>query len=194
MDQLPKDNVLAVSLAVQEQRNLVQDAITELEQAKTDQKSSQIPDDEEDEDFEADDKWTANELSAVAPALGLLKTSQALLKRIEMSCRKNGSTFASETSCHELDDILDHCEEISPLADDLAMSLYPPLSVEEVDKNGAKLSNKCLEIINVQLRQKHFVTPEELDDWGAFLLKALTHNSDKLKAALVVCGLGNVAI
>ena len=90
----------------QEQRNLVQDALRELEESKKLQ--------EEDEDLEEDEKWSEAELILLAPAMGLIKTANAVLKRIQSSIKQNGNPYEFK-SVKDMDDILLQCQKISPM-------------------------------------------------------------------------------
>ena len=170
---VPRNNVQAVCQALQEQRNLVQDALAELEEAKTNMATDMDDDDE---------KWSETELTILPPALGLLKSAQALLKKIQMSLKQNGQSFVSE-SINEMDDILVHCQKISPLVDDLAMPLYPPMALEEIETQSNALSQEVKALIQ-KLEAIHFVLKKDYEQWGSFLVKAIDHNMSKLEVAL----------
>jgi len=171
---IPRDNVQAVNLKIQDQRNLVQDALSELE----DSKKIQCEEDFEDED----EKWSEAELSLLAPSMGLIKTANATLKRIQTSLKQNGNPYELK-SVQDMDSILSHCEKISPLVDDLALPLYPPMSLDEVENESKNLSKELIHIIN-SLKTLHFVTEKECEEWVAFLLKAIDHNITKINVAL----------
>jgi hypothetical protein len=75
---LPQNNVDAVAQDILEQKSLVHDALNELEEAKCLQKE---------EDIDENDKWNDIEMVLLPPALGLLKTAQALLKKIHSTLK-----------------------------------------------------------------------------------------------------------
>lgn len=155
-----KDNIQAVCAQIQDQRNLVQDALDELEESK-----------EETED-----------LDLLAPAMGLIKTSLAITKKIQSSIKQNGDNF-NQKSVQDMDKILEHCQKLSPLVDDLAMPLYPPMCADEIEVQS-KILTQCLEELIRSLKSVHFVSAKEYDEWCSFLLKAVNHNSSKLDVAL----------
>ena len=163
-------------IMLQNEKDLVQDALTELEDAKKYYTKSDVEIDE-------DEKWSEAEMKLVAPSIGLLKTAMATLKRIQTSLLQNGNANELKT-VQEMDDILSHCQKISPLVDDLALSLYPPISLDDVEAESKNLSQELIEIIN-KLKTVHFVTDKEYDEWGTFILKAIDHNMTKINVALV---------
>ena len=67
--------------------------------------------------------------------------------------------------------------------DDLALPLYPPMSLEEVENESKNLSQELIEIIN-SLKTVHFVSDKDCEEWAAFLLKAVDHNMTKINLAL----------
>lgn len=175
-NKMPRCNKMAVHQMIQNEKDLVQDALTELEDAKKYYTKSDVEIDE-------DEKWSEAEMKLVAPSIGLLKTAMATLKRIQTSLLQNGNANELKT-VQEMDDILSHCQKISPLVDDLAMPLYPPISLDDVEAESKNLSQELIEIIN-KLKTVHFVTDKEYDEWGTFILKAIDHNMTKINVALV---------
>ena len=87
---VPRNNVLAVCASMQAQRNLVQDALQELEDAKNLQLNDENVDENDDliDDFEA--RWSEVELTVLAPAIGLLKAAQAMLKKVQIALKDKG--------------------------------------------------------------------------------------------------------
>ena len=53
-------------------------------------------------------------LSLLAPSMGLIKTANAVLKRIQTSLKENGHPYEFEF-VQDMDNILSHCQKISPL-------------------------------------------------------------------------------
>ena len=172
--------------AIHGQRNLVQDAIQELEDTKNLQNDGDIDED----DFET--KWTEVELTVLGPALGLLKTAQALLKKINLALKEKGNSFDYK-SVTEMDEILKEILKISPLVDDFALSLYPSLTASEIDINKKSLIQHCQSMLD-HLKSVHFVQSKDLEQWGNFLIKALNHNQSKLDIALTQLKLTEVEI
>ena len=87
---VPRNNVLAVCQSMQAERNLVQDALQELEEAKNLQLNEDNVDENDDliDDFEA--RWSEIELTVLAPAIGLLKAAQAMLKKVQIALKEKG--------------------------------------------------------------------------------------------------------
>ena len=73
--------------------------------------------------------------------------------------------------------------QFSLQVDDLALPLYPPMSLDEVENESKNLSKELIHIIN-SLKTLHFVTEKECEEWVAFLLKAIDHNITKINVAL----------
>ena len=67
--------------------------------------------------------------------------------------------------------------------DDLALPLYPPMALDEVENESKNLSQELIEIIN-SLKTVHFVSDKDCEEWAAFLLKAVDHNMTKINLAL----------
>ena len=61
----------------------------------------------------------------------------------------------------------------------MALPLYPPMSLDEVENESKNLSQELIEIIN-SLKTVHFVSDKDCDEWAEFLLKALDHNMTKI--------------
>merc|ERR1712141_254483 len=167
---LSKNNVQAVCQSIQAQRNLVQDAIQELEDTKNLQSEDSGSDMAMDED-EFETKWSDAEMAVLAPSLGLLKTSQALLKKIYFSLKENGKPFDAD-GVKEMDGTLEQCVKISPLVDDFALSLYPTLVATDVEKHSQALIQHSRFMLEL-LKSVHFVSPQDHEQWCNFLIKAL---------------------
>lgn len=174
----PRDNVQAVCQQLQAQRNLVQDALNELEEAKN----------SEDDEF-MEEKWSENQLLILQPALGLFKTTSVLLKKLSLSIKQNGALEHASA----MDQVLETCLKISPCIDDLAMPLYPPMALNEVDMQTKILINLLTDILS-KLKHVPFVTAKEHEEWCAFIMKAVDHNASKLNIALANEQLNDVEI
>lgn len=173
-EKTPRDNVQAVQVQIQDQRNLVQDALNELEESKKMQNEVLFEDE--------DEKWSEAELCLLAPSMGLMKTANATLKRIQTSLKQNGNPYDFK-SAQDMDEILSQCQKISPLVGGLALPLYPPMSINEVECESKNLSEALVKIVN-SLQTVHFISDKEYEEWGQFLLKAIDHNMTKINVAL----------
>jgi len=168
---ISRNNVKAVCKALMEQRALVQDALTELNEAK----------DMCDKGL-SDENWTPSELQLLHPSLGLIKTASAILKRISSALKAKGKPFDSQ-AVKEMDEILENCQRISPSVDDLAVPLYPSMSRQEVDEESKKLSQVLKEVLE-SLKNVSFVSEDDYNEWGKFLWNAVDHNVTKLDITL----------
>lgn len=179
----PKDNVQAVCQQLQAQKSLVQDALNELEEAKNNDTQGQ------DDEFMLEETWSQSQLLILQPALGLFKTTSALLKKVIQSVKQNGTL----ENALEMDTVLDSCLKISPCVDDLAMPLYPPMALNEVETQSQLLIEALKDILE-KLKYSTLVTNKEYEEWCTFFLKAVDHNSSKLTVALTNEQLKNVEI
>ena len=59
--------------------------------------------------------------------LGLIKCSKSLLKKTKSVVQTNGNCETEEFIA-QLDDIADRVDRLSPVVDDLASCIYPPLN------------------------------------------------------------------
>lgn len=73
-----------------------------------------------------DEQWTENDKSIVQYCLGLVKCSKSVLKKTKSAVNTSGRCN-SEECVSQLDDVADRVERLSPVVDDLASSVYPPL-------------------------------------------------------------------
>lgn len=73
-----------------------------------------------------DEQWTENDKSIVQYCLGLVKCSKSVLKKTKSAVNTNGRCDSDEC-VSQLDDVSDHVERLSPVVDDLASCVYPPL-------------------------------------------------------------------
>ena len=78
--------------------------------------------------------------------------------------------------------------------DNLVLAMFMPISLDDLNEATGILSCKHREIFHDLLGQRHFFTSQDLKDCCAFLRKALSHQSEKLKTAFVRFSLQNVAI
>ena len=77
------------------------------------------------------------------------------------------------------------------MVDDLALPLYPPMNLPQVQICQDALTQHLIEVLH-QLKCVHFVSAKDYDEWCDFLLKAVEHNKTKLNLALVNSGIENV--
>ena len=81
---------------------------------------------------------------------------------------------------------------ISPLVDDLALSLYPPINWSESKAHANQLKQE-LELCLSHLRPLHFMTSsEEATTWAEFIGRAVTHNFSEIQRVFVTRGLAEI--
>lgn len=78
-------------------------------------------------------KWTESDKSALQYCIGLIKCSKSLLKKTRSAVSANGNCD-SEEKISQLDDLADRVERLSPVVDELASCVYPPLNTDVVHK------------------------------------------------------------
>jgi hypothetical protein len=93
-----------------------------------------------------------------------------------------------------MDELLAECVKISPASDDLAMAMYPPIAVEDLEDNAKVLVNTCKDLIQLHLKDKTFVSASDYEEWAIFLLKALDHNRHKLDLVITQSKLESVTV
>lgn len=172
---LPRTPVLLIHAELQRQSQLVNDALSELEEARNEGGGMS------DED-EFDVTYTEDDLKLLMPALGLFKTVKALIKKVSQTVKKHGKADTVE-NIQQLEELSDICARISPCIDEYSEVLYPPIEPEQVRAKSSviiQLSND----IHSTLIGKHYSNDEEVNQWREFLLKALKHNETQVEVAL----------
>ena len=177
ISKLSDDNAGAVIQQIGQQRSLVQDALRELDEYETDPEENE---------------WNDNEKCIAKAGLGVLRTAQATLKRIMTALKQKGNVWSSK-NVKEMDEILILCEKISPLVDDFASNLYPPMDPDTVQLDASNLLLATQTAIEA-LSDKHFVSNEDYEDWGKFLLKGVEHNRGKFELAIAAAKIDTIEI
>jgi hypothetical protein len=75
---------------------------------------------------ENDHHWSENDKTVIQFCLGLIKCSKSVLKKTKTAVNTNGDC-ENEENVSQLDDIVDRMERLSPVVDELASCVYPPL-------------------------------------------------------------------
>ncbi|XP_015220652.1 cyclin-D1-binding protein 1 homolog isoform X2 [Lepisosteus oculatus] len=148
---LPRDNQAAVLLVMSSSAGVVKDAIEEMEQAQADNLDpfSDVLDDEElDSRGNQDTYWSEEDRQLLAPCQGLMKASKACLKKLSAAVKAHGKVDTPENIA-QLDDLADVTKEISPSVDDLALSLYPPMSYSGVRQNATSLASVLKKVLDI---------------------------------------------
>lgn len=181
---LPQDNKSAVLMVIENNIPMVDDAHSEITEA--------LNCDEDDDGLneflgisetrsQNDQQWTESDKNIVQYCLGLIKCSKSVLKKTKSAVNTNGSC-KSEEHISQLDDLADHVQRLSPVVDDLASCVYPPLKSSVVHEKAVELGRVNRELLDF-LRHSH-VTREDDQKWLDFLVKANTHNLNKLTSAM----------
>ncbi|KAL4234619.1 Cyclin-D1-binding protein 1 [Mactra antiquata] len=179
---LPEDNKAAVLIVLDRNIPMIDDAHTEINEAL----NCNEDDDGLDEFLgntaaENDHKWTESDKTLVQHCLGLIKCCKSLLKKTRSSVNSNGNCDSIE-KITQLDDLADRVERLSPVVDELASSIYPPLNNGVVHKQATDVSTANQDLIDF-LRHSHVTTEDDMK-WLNFLVRANTHNLSKLNSLM----------
>jgi len=175
---LPKSNKEACVGALNEEHLMLKDAVKELEEARDSLNDV-------DDIFEEvnEDRWDEDDKKILNPCLGLMKAGAALTKKTSDTIKKFGKNDTKD-EIGEFDTVVKAMGELSPAVDDLALTLYPPVSWEEAQSAAEKLKTvviKCFQLVD----GLHFMGSEEASRWRSFLEKALDHNSSEISRVIV---------
>ncbi|XP_075773837.1 cyclin-D1-binding protein 1 isoform X1 [Pelodiscus sinensis] len=178
---LPRDNQAAVLSAMTIYLGVVRDALEEMEQAQGEDQDP-FGDILEDEELGSrgnrDTYWSEADRKLLGPCMGLMKASKACLKKLLGAVKVHGKADTSEQVA-QLDDLADITNEISPSIDELALSMYPPVTQLAVRLNAAKLASVLKKVL--EITKASHVCPLSEEGWVQFLTDAVDHNMDKIK-------------
>jgi len=183
---LPKSNKKAAILAMRDELGILKDALGELEEARSNGFMESF---DEEEGFE--EQWKEDDLMVLNPSLGLIKTTVALVKKTMATVEKFGLEEGEKVV--EFDRLIPRIAAFSPLVDDLALSLYPPINWSESKANANQLKQE-LEVCLSHLRPLHFMTSEEAAAWAEFIGRAVTHNFSEIQRVFVTRGLAEIRV
>ena len=220
---LPKNNYIACSKFILSQLRLISDAISELDEARAMIASDEIKEDIDEldmDEFELD--WSEQDIRLLGPATGLLKTVKNLVKKMGQTSKDIGAknidnNIQSELN-NSLDSLCDACAKLSPLSDDLASTLYPPIDPSEVNQAAISLIGACKDLLdgemlflvlqapvitkstNVSNKGLEIETPsvegsnQNVKSWAEFLASALKHNETQLNLKLAERGITRLSV
>lgn len=168
LEKLPRDNKEAVLVLLKRERALVQDAVEELDMA------IQNEEDEEDD-------WTDSEHVLLPSCLGLVKTAKSCLKKVIEGIETEEISATDQCIITDLDNLWTTAEPTSAIVDEFVSSLYPPLNRLTVNENSVTLSAKLENLVELY-RSTQLYNADDDESWTQFLLDAIKHNADKVKA------------
>jgi len=183
---LPKSNKKAATMSLKDELGLLKDALGELEEARSNGFMESF---EEEEGFE--EQWKEDDSLILNPSLGLIKTAVAMVKKTIVTVDKHGIEEGEEVA--EFDTLVPRIASLSPLVDDLALSLYPPINWSESKSNANQLKQR-LELCLSLLRGLHFMSQEEAVTWTEFIGRAVTHNFSEIQRVFVTRGLAEIRV
>ncbi|XP_049637652.1 cyclin-D1-binding protein 1, partial [Suncus etruscus] len=187
VSRIPRDNKAAALLMLTKNVDFVKDAHEEMEQAveECNPYSGLMNDTEEDNPSEEEDVlgfpnnqdlyWSEEDQELLTPSLALARAAKACLQKIRILVAENGK----KDQVAQLDDIVEISDEISPSVDDLALSIYPPISLLSVRASSEELVSvlkKALEITKAS-----HVTPQPEDSWILLFVNAIDHCLNRIK-------------
>ena len=213
---LPKSNKKVAILAMRDELGILKDALGELEEARSNGFMESF-----DEEEGLGEQWKEDDLMVLNPSLGLIKTTVALVKKTIATVEKSG--LEEGEMVEEFDRLMPRMAAFrfvisptfllnafyavlyllpilafmkcyfSPLVDDLALSLYPPINWSESKANANQLKQE-LELCLSHLRPLHFMTSEEAAAWAEFIGRAVTHNFSEIQRVFVTRGLAEIRV
>ena len=211
---LPKSNKKAAILAMRDELGILKDALGELEEARSNGFMENFDDEEG-----LEEQWKEDDLMVLNPSLGMIKTTVALVKKTIVTVEKFGVEEGEEVA--EFDKLMPRIAAFrflifiyilryacpsyhfpcspqfvlffSPLVDDLALSLYPPINWSESKANANQLKQE-LELCLSHLRPLHFMASEEAAAWAEFIGRAVTHNFSEIQRVFVTRGLAEIRV
>jgi len=181
---LPKSNKTACIALIQDQYDILKDALDELEEVKNDAFVDDFGDSVE--------QWTDNDHQIINPSMGMIKTSLALVKKTRVTVKKSGLEATGE-QLQEYDTVLEKLNKLSALVDDLALSLYPPLNWAECKQANQTLKSSLEEVL-LCLTSLHFMQSEDAVKWKEFVTKAVLHNFSEIQRVFVTQGMAEIKV
>jgi len=181
---LPRGNKAACLVRLQDQQEMLRDALSELEQVG----SAEFSDDFMDES----EQWSETDHQIINPSKGLIKTSIVLIKKASMTMERAGQEDSAEQLA-EYDTALACLDRLSATVDDLALTLYPPLDWTECKQANETLKN-YLEQSLQSLGSQHFMQSEEANKWREFIRKAILHNFSEIQRVFITRGLAEIRV
>jgi hypothetical protein len=184
------DNTKAVLLRVDEAHDLINDALTELEEAVTGDTddtngNDDILDDVDshfaDLDINCVSGWSDADRLVVTASLGLMKTAKVCTKKLYKAISVHGRCDTVQVVT-ELDNYVDHINSLSPIVDELVSALYPPVKLPIVETMCERLGAVLKDLLSIA-RSSHFTTDDDIK-WLDFLDKAVLHNMDKVNSLI----------
>ncbi|XP_048576763.1 cyclin-D1-binding protein 1 homolog isoform X2 [Nematostella vectensis] len=130
----PLDNKYAVLDVFKMVSELVKDALSEVEQAQTNngRENTNSP---SQTDGTNEQGWSSHDAQLVAPCVGVVKACRSCLKKVSGAIRTYGKA-TSHQLVQELDSMEEILQKISPSVDDLVSSLYAPMNHTTVANKG----------------------------------------------------------
>ena len=175
---VPNSNKSVCLAKMKDQYGLLKDALNELDEVNNEDFM---------EDFgEESEKWTERDHQLISPCKGLIKASIVLVKKTMDTINKHGSD-TSAGDLQEYDAVLEILTRISPLVDDSALSLYPPIDWSECKIKNEALKD-CLEDCLSSLAEFHFMKSEEAIKWKEFVRKGVVHNFAEIQRVFITAG------
>ena len=193
IETLPKSQVDYAFNYITKQTRLLNDAMTEidneLKRAQQDQDGNL---EEEIDDEFSGPKYSPRDFKLIAPAIGLLKTTCVMSRKLCQAIKSKGNCD-TEQAIKEIDELCLKCSKLSPIVDELVMTLYPPIQdLEETGTFTQVLSSTNEDIIK-HVEDKHYMTPDQ-QTWLDTVKNALQHNTSNLRMMLMERGISSLTL
>jgi len=177
---LIRDNQQCALKSLKETSGLIDDVLSEIEQAR--ENNGQADDSLMEEDLNNDEIWTQQDREVVMACTGLVKTTKIILKKSCESVTKCGDV-TSTPGILVLDEMVQIAAGVSSCVDDFVCGIYAPVNYSSLSQNGKilfELNGKILKF----LRDSSLTTSED-EKWLDFLTQANTHNHSKLALSML---------
>ena len=181
---MPRSNKVICIQRLTEEHNLLKDALNELDEVSSE--------DFVDDFVEITEKWTEKDLHIINPSKGLIKTSIVLTKKTMTTIKSIGLDNKSEHLL-EYDKVLELFSKMSSTVDEVALTLYPPISWAET-KSTNEILKDYLESVLEELSKCHFMKCDESNKWKDFIGKAIVHNFSEIQRVLITNGLAEMKV
>jgi len=181
---LPRTNATALHLVTKQEHGMALDALKEIKEAQEKQilmDPAEVTADNlgnliiTGDNRNQTETWTEADLVLIGAAQALVKTATFVLKKMMAPLKKDLMSVPEKIA--SLDDLGELTKKVSPVVDDLVLSLYPPLDLSAV-ADEAKNLHKALREVLEKCKELGFCSEEE-QNWISFLSDAADHNKRK---------------
>ncbi|RDD44141.1 Cyclin-D1-binding protein 1-like protein [Trichoplax sp. H2] len=170
LEKMQKDNVQACLHVIKSSKDLCKDALIEAQQAIVDNG-----------DDGSGSTWSSKDKNIAYATVGLMKVTTATLNKLSSTIKASGFS-SNESHNRDLDNLTLNTDQLSPRLDNLVISLYAPVTYENVETCALDLHDCILNIL--QFTRASYFCKEADMEWISFLENACKHNIEKVKTTV----------